>query len=136
MHARLPPIADLFRGRASERQHTWLLNGVYCNLILISRRRFNLIKRHRVCEVSRASTFHECHRRAPVPVSISVLIGDHVDYRWSMGKRDLLSSHFVVRVLTDLSASLSLSKNIALPREVRASESGDFLLAVSRCAVT
>jgi len=105
----------LFWGRASERQHTWLLNGVYRNLILISRRRFNLIKRHRVCEVSRASTFHECHRRAPVPVSVSVLIGDHVDYRWSMGKRDLLSGHFVVRVLTDLSASLSLSKNIALP---------------------
>jgi len=45
---------------------------------------------------------------------VSALIGDHVDYRWSIGKRDLLNGHFVVRMLTDLPASLSLS-----PKEYR-----------------
>lgn len=72
-----------------------------------------------MCEASSASTFHKCHRRTPVPV-VSALIVDHVDYRWSLGKRDLLSGHFVVRVLTDLPASLSLSpKEYRLPREDR-----------------
>jgi len=56
------------------------------------------------------------HARYVVPA----VIGDHVDYRWSMGKRDLLSGHFVVRVLTDLPASLFLSaKEYRLSRALR-----------------
>lgn len=76
----------------------WLLDDEYRSPTLISRRRFNLIERlSRVREASRShvhfsrvspsrACLYTCTRNV-----VSALIGDHVDYRWSMGKRDLLS---------------------------------------------
>lgn len=125
-----------FAGERARGNARGFFNGVYRSLTLISRERFNLIKRHRVCEASRVHFSRVSPPCACTCTSnvVSVLIGDHVDYRWSMGKRDLLSGHFVAACsLTCLPRYPYRRKNIAYPAR---SESGDFLLAVSRRAVT
>jgi len=130
------------RERERERERAHATAGpasqwIYCNLVLISHMRFNLIKWHRVCEASRArplftSVTHRvctcCIQRCTGPYRRSYRLSFEHGKTWF-----ILSDHFVVRVLTDLPASLSLSvKEYRLSREVR-----DFLLtAASRCAVT
>lgn len=99
------------------------------SLALISRERFNLIKRHRVRSARARPLFTSVtYLQRP----IDAYRGDHVDYRSSMGKRDLLSGHFVAAcLLTCLPRYPYRRKNIAYPAR---SESGDFLLLPCRVA--